>query len=105
MPKNRKLFGIGVVVVVLLVAWLLYQLRPGTQFLIGGAMIDLGYRLQDHLESFDFEHDHGISPDDVWKELQEQNALAAAVRVVPTHGTIRWWPWSYAWMPASTPTS
>jgi carbonic anhydrase len=37
-------------------------------------------RLQDHLASYDFEHEHDISPDDVWKEMQKQNALAATVR-------------------------
>ena len=67
--------------VVLLVVWLVFT-DPGrrTQFLIGGAMVNLGYRMQDHLESYDFEHEHDISPDHVWKEMQKQNALAAAVR-------------------------
>jgi hypothetical protein len=75
------LFGIGIVLVVLLVVWLLFT-NPGrrTQFILGGAMVDLGIGIQDRLESYDFEHEHDISPDHVWKELQEQNAMAAAVR-------------------------
>ena len=36
--------------------------------------------MQDHLESYDFEHDGHISPEHVWKEVQTQNALAAMVR-------------------------
>ncbi len=45
-------------------------------------MVNLGYGLQDHLESYDFVHghEHQISPDDVWKEVQQQNAPAAKVR-------------------------
>jgi hypothetical protein len=50
------------------------------QFIIGGALVNLGYRMQDHLESYDFEHHRDISPQDVWKEVQKQNSLAAAVR-------------------------
>ena len=43
-------------------------------------MVNLGYRMQDHLESYDFEHPEDISPDQVWEELKEQNATAALVR-------------------------
>jgi carbonic anhydrase len=32
------------------------------------------------LESYDFEHQQEISPDQVWKEMQKQNSLAATVR-------------------------
>jgi carbonic anhydrase len=52
------------------------------QFLLGGAMVNLGYRLQDHLASYDFapQHEHEISPEEVWKEMLRQNELAAGVR-------------------------
>lgn len=51
------------------------------QFLSGGALINLGYRLQDRLHSFDFEHAEEITPAQVWHEFQSQNESAAAVRV------------------------
>lgn len=71
---------------VVLVAALLVLLSGRAQFLLGGVLVNLGYRLQDHLESYDFEHDHEeeLSPDDVWRELSEQNRLASTVR--------RWFP-------------
>ena len=50
------------------------------QFIFGGALVNLGYRLQDHLASYDFKHEHGIAPSDVWLEVQQQNAMAAVVR-------------------------
>ena len=81
MTKRRKLLGIGVVLVALLVVWLLFtDSGRQTQFLAGGALVNLGYRMQDHLESYDFEHEHDISPEHVWKEMQKQNTMAAAVR-------------------------
>lgn len=51
-----------------------------SQFVAGGALVNLGYRLQDRLEPYDFEHEHDISPDEVWRELMKQNDLAASVR-------------------------
>lgn len=57
---------------------------PGhkAQFVLGGAMINLGYRMQDHLASYDFaDHEgHDLSPDQIWEEMQRQNRLAASVR-------------------------
>lgn len=81
MSKKRKIFASAAAVLVPLVGWLmLTNSGRQTQFLIGGAMINLGYRMQDHLDSYDFEHAEGISPEQVWEELKEQNALAASVR-------------------------
>jgi hypothetical protein len=80
---RRKLFGIGIALLAVLLIWLLGTAAGRrTQFILGGAMVNLGYLMQDHLESYDFqdEHKHEISPDDVWTEIQEQNSLAAAVR-------------------------
>lgn len=76
-----KLLWVLAGILLCLTIWLLFT-NSGrrTQFVIGGAMINLGYRLQDHLASYDFEHEHEISPEDVWKEMQRQNALAASVR-------------------------
>ena len=43
-------------------------------------MINLGYRMQDHLENYDFEHGEEISPEQIWEELKSQNELASTVR-------------------------
>ena len=51
-----------------------------TQFLIGGALVNLGYRMQDHLESYDFHHHEDIRPEDIWQEIRKQNLLASSVR-------------------------
>jgi hypothetical protein len=49
------------------------------EFLLGGAMINAGYRLQDRLEDYDLEH-HEITPMQVWDRFLAQNHLAASVR-------------------------
>lgn len=51
-----------------------------SQFVIGGALVDAGYGLQDGLESYDFEHHHDITPEQVWEEVRKQNRLAAGMR-------------------------
>ncbi len=61
-------------------AVLVLVLSPRTEFLVGGAMVNLGYRLQDRLSKFDFVHDESITPDEIWAELQRQNELAAGMR-------------------------
>lgn len=53
---------------------------PRGEFVLGGALVNLGYRLQDRLSEFDFEHDESITPDQVWEALKRQNQLAAGVR-------------------------
>lgn len=54
------------------------------QFVVGGALVNLGYRMQDHLEAYDFDagHAHGdsMTPEEVWTEVMRQNRLAAGVR-------------------------
>jgi hypothetical protein len=81
MSKKWKWMG-GMVVVLGIGAGLLFWTDTGrqTQFVLGGALVNLGYRMQDHLESYDFEHEEDISPEDVWKEVVKQNKLAASVR-------------------------
>lgn len=81
MTRKKKFLGLAVAALALTAGWLAFTgAGRRTQFIIGGAMINIGYRLQDHLASYDFEHGHDISPDEVWKEVQLQNALAATVR-------------------------
>ncbi len=53
---------------------------PGAQFVVGGAMVNLGFRMQDHLEEFDLAHGEHLKPETVYQRLLEQNALAAKVR-------------------------
>lgn len=53
---------------------------PRAQFLTGGALVNAGFRMQDHLHAYDLEHEHDVTPDHVWKEFLEQNELAAKVR-------------------------
>jgi len=55
-------------------------LSPRAEFIVGGGLVNLGFRLQDRLSHFDFEHDESITPDQVWVELERQNELAAGVR-------------------------
>ncbi len=53
------------------------SLDPRSEFVLGGAMVDIGYRLQDRLESYDL---HAGPPAEVWQEFVRQNELAAGVR-------------------------
>jgi carbonic anhydrase len=48
--------------------------------MVGGGLVNLGFRLQDRLSKFDFEHDESITPDQIWAELKLQNDLASDVR-------------------------
>jgi len=83
MPNPKTL---AIAAVALAGAAALLVLTPSgrkVQFVLGGAMINAGYRLQDHLESYDFESEHEHeepSPEEVWQEMLAQNQLAAAVR-------------------------
>ena len=75
--KTGWALGIGILVVALASALLL---SPRVEFMLGGALVNLGYRLQDQLSRFDFDHDESITPDQIWTELERQNELAAGVR-------------------------
>ncbi len=76
-----KRFGCLLLAAVLLVAaTLTVLLSPRAEFLVGGGLVNLGYRLQDRLAEFDFVHDDSITPDQIWAELQRHNELAAGMR-------------------------
>jgi hypothetical protein len=49
------------------------------QFEMGGAMINLGYRLQDPVARYDFAHEHG-GPPEIWEQFLKQNHMASSVR-------------------------
>lgn len=54
---------------------------PRARFMVGGGMINVGYRLQDHIDDYTLSHDHhALKPEEVWDELVRQNHWAAAVR-------------------------
>lgn len=81
--KKLKWLGIVLGVIVVLALLLLFtNWGRRSQFVIGGAMVNLGYRMQDHLETYDFEHEHDITPEQIWQEVMKQNHLAAGVRKV-----------------------
>lgn len=68
-----------VVTLLILAAACLWIFRQKSQFFAGGAMVNLGYRLQDSLDQYDFEH-HELTPPQIWDEFLSQNRAAAAVR-------------------------
>jgi len=79
MTKKKLAIVLGLVAVVALGA---VMVIPSVEFTIGGGMVNIGYRLQDRLSKYDFEHDDTIKPDEIWDELVAQNKLAAGVRKV-----------------------
>jgi carbonic anhydrase len=61
-------------------AALAFAVSAKSQFVVGGALVNAGLRMQDHLQAYDFEHDENITAEQVWQEFMEQNELAAWVR-------------------------
>ncbi len=57
-------------------------LSPQLQFVLGGAFVNMGFRLQDRLHAYDFEHEEPGTPEEIWQRLLKQNDLAAGVREV-----------------------
>ena len=78
--KLMVVFGVVVLLAVAVAGARWTAVGRESQFVVGGALVDAGYGLQDGLESFDFEHHHDITPEQVWQELRKQNRLAAGVR-------------------------
>lgn len=76
-----KLFAVCALVgVVVLVAARCTSPGREAQFVMGGALVDVGYGLQDGLESYDFQHDHDLTPEQVWDEMLEHNRLSSGMR-------------------------
>jgi len=78
MTKTKAVL-LGVVVVFLALVLLVLR-NPRAEFVLGGGLVNLGYRLQDRLSSFDFVHDESITPEQIWEELERQNELAGGMR-------------------------
>lgn len=84
---RRRLVILGSLIALLGIgSWWFFATSNGraAQFVVGGALVNLGYRMQDHLASYDFashhEHAESLTPGDVWAEVQLQNKMAAEVR-------------------------
>jgi hypothetical protein len=77
MTRKTWLYSFIVLAVVLAIVIPLWGTK--IEFLLGGAMINVGYRLQDRLEDYDLEH-HDITPTQVWDRFLAQNHMAASVR-------------------------
>lgn len=60
-------------------SFVLYRWGGQMEFILGGAMINVGYRLQDRLAGYDFEHEEA-TPQQVWARFLEQNGMASSVR-------------------------
>lgn len=70
---------LGILLILVLAFAAVLVVSPETQFLLGGAMLNVGYRLQDGLHAYDFRHED-VTPDQVWEEFVHQNEMASAVR-------------------------
>lgn len=77
MTRRRRWIVGGTVLALLLLSPLL---SSRVQFIVGGALINVGFRFQDHHDAFDFEHHEDIGPEQVWEELVAHNELSSAVR-------------------------
>jgi carbonic anhydrase len=76
---KRGLVVTAVVVVSAVVLEVFLTVSPRSQFVMGGALVNAGFRLQDPLHAFNFEKPH-LTAQEVWEEFQQQNSLAASVR-------------------------
>ncbi len=80
MTKTKKLvIALGLIAAVAAAA---VMLIPQVEFIVGGGLVNIGYRLQDRLGKYDLQHDESISPSEIWEGLMAQNDLAADVRDV-----------------------
>ena len=75
MKKPLLIVGVAAVVLAATMAF-----SPLFQFFLGGALVNLGFRMQDHLHEFDLATGDHLKPEAVFKHLMEHNALAASVR-------------------------
>lgn len=73
---KRKLL-LAIVVLAAAAGWWGWGARA--QFVLGGAMINAGYRLQDPLDPYDLEHAEATPPQ-VWAEFLRHNDMASAIR-------------------------
>lgn len=65
-------------VAILAAGWVAASERA--RFVAGGAMVNVGYELQDPIEDFEVVDHEGMQPEAIWAELVAQNQLASGVR-------------------------
>lgn len=70
----------GIVVATALVVAGILWISPDARFVTGGALVNAGFKMQDGLHSFDFEHGEDITPAQVWEEFLDHNSMSSAVR-------------------------
>ncbi len=56
-----------------------WNFSPRARMIVGGVFVNLAYWSQDHVTSFDLQHDHP-SPDDIMNFFLKQNEMASQVR-------------------------
>lgn len=78
--RRKKLLLALLALALVVTPFAVIALSPRAEFLVGGALVNLGYRLQDPLEDYDFSHHHVIPPAQIWEEALAQNRLASSVR-------------------------
>ncbi len=78
--RNVAVWVLGILLALGVTMMVAVAVSPRVEFMLGGALVNIGYRLQDRLGNFDFAHDESITPDEIWLELERQNELAAGVR-------------------------
>lgn len=65
-------------VAILAAGWVAASERA--RFVAGGAMVNVGYELQDPIEDFEVVDHEGMQPEAIWAEIVAQNQLASGVR-------------------------
>ncbi len=74
--KNKRT---KIILIAALVLVSLSLLNHHVQFFLGGAMINIGYRFQDHLKT-GIAHSQNQSPEKLWSSVKKQNKLASSIR-------------------------
>lgn len=75
--QNKK----KILIIVIASLFVLILFIPQVQFILGGAMINLGYRFQDHVK-VGLAHPEKQNPEQLWKSIQRQNKTASVVRTL-----------------------
>lgn len=82
----KRIILVGALLFVFFLGFLFYTSTGRiVQFILGGALINIGYRFQDHLEDYLLEGEAGnaheeTSPDTVLNSVLKQNRLSSSVR-------------------------
>ncbi|MBM3814273.1 MAG: hypothetical protein FJW20_21825 [Acidimicrobiia bacterium] len=76
MKRKMAIAVLAIMIAGIPVAW---KWGDRIEFMLGGALINAGYRLQDPLISYDFEHEN-VTPAQVWDAFLDQNRLASSIR-------------------------